>query len=321
MNSLAAIIAIAGCFFGEYPGHASFAPWKQSLSDLEKRAVAKTQQISAQELDPELPRLSFATWFKQVVGPQAGIIWQLSECGETADSSSNPPGDMRACVEANSLLPDGRRVILMIVVGTFKRGMTGPPAFHFGVVTQEDKLRSVRRLRDLQREISAPGSLANNTPVELPDLGSLKVEPTLNNAPPALPEGWGAGELGQAITSEDPPPPPEPPQASLASTEEGSPPPEGLKVLGEVTWGGVINKVQPRYPLAAKKLRLKGMIDVRVSISVEGRVTAAKAANGPLILRAAAEEAASQWVFKPSTLKGTPVEAEIMLTFQFKAPE
>jgi outer membrane biosynthesis protein TonB len=63
------------------------------------------------------------------------------------------------------------------------------------------------------------------------------------------------------------------------------------------------------------------MIDVRVSISVEGRVTAAKAANGPLILRAAAEEAASQWVFKPSTLKGTPVEAEIMLTFQFKAPE
>jgi outer membrane biosynthesis protein TonB len=58
-----------------------------------------------------------------------------------------------------------------------------------------------------------------------------------------------------------------------------------------------------------------------VSISATGRVTAAKATNGPLILRAAAEEAASQWVFKPSTLKGVPVETEIVLTFEFKAPE
>jgi len=322
MNSLATIIAIAGCFFWQYPGQASFAPWKQSSPDLEKRAVAETQRIPAQELDPELPRLPFATWFKQIVGPQAGIIWQLSECGEPTGASPNPDGDMRACVEANSILPDGRKVIVMIAVGTFKKGMTSAPAFHFCVVAREGNLRPVRRLRDLSREISAPGSLANKLPVELPDVHSPKVAPMSNNAPQALPWGRGAGEPGQDITSGDPPPPPEPPRVKLASAEDVSEaPPEGLKILGEVAWGGVISKVQPRYPMAAKKLRLKGNIDVRVSISATGRVTAAKATNGPVILRAAAEEAASQWVFKPSTLKGVPVETEIVLTFEFKSPE
>jgi TonB family protein len=315
MKALAAIITIAGCFWGQYSGQVSFAQGTQVSSDLEKRAVPETQRILAQELDSELPRLPFANWLKQVVGPQAGIVWQLSECGEAAGASLNPAGDMRACVEANSILPDGRKVIVMIVVGTFKKGMAGAPAFHFGVVAQEDKLRPVRRLRYLPREISEPGSL----PVELPNVQSPKVAPISDNAPSALPKGWDAGVPGLDTTSEDPPP--EPPQARLASTEEVQDNTEGLKVLGEVSWGGVISKVRARYPLAAKKLRLKGNIDVHVTISATGQVTAAKATNGPLILRAAAEEAASQWVFKPSTLKGDPVETEIVLTFEFKAPE
>jgi TonB family protein len=228
---------------------------------------------------------------------------------------------MRACVEANSILPDGRKVIVMIAVGTFKKGMTGAPAFHFCVVAREGKLRQVRRLRDLPMEITAPGSLAYHPPVELPAVHSPKVAPTWNNTSPALPGGLGDGELSRSITSKDLPPPPEPPRARMASTEEGPETTEGLKILGEVSWGGVISKVQPRYPMAAKKLKLKGNIDVRVSISATGRVTAAKATNGPLILRAAAEEAAIQWVFKPSTLKGVPVETEIVLTFEFRAPE
>lgn len=162
-----------------------------------------------------------ANWFKQVVGPEAGIIWQISECGETAGASSNPAGDMRACVEANSILPDGRKVIVMIAVGTFKKGMTGAPTFHIGVVARGGKLRPVRRLRDLPREISAPGSLSDNTPVELPEVHPPKVALRSNNTPPALPEGWGNGDLGQAMTSEDSPTPPsaEPPRAKLASTE------------------------------------------------------------------------------------------------------
>ncbi len=290
---------------------------------MEKQAIANTQRTLASDLDAELPKLPFTDWFGNVVGPKAGVIWQLSECGDQINAAPNGDGDIRACVEVNSVLPDGRKVIVMIAVGTFKKGMTGPPTFRFGVIAQDKQLRQVKRLRDLEGLLSRPGNPheSESLAAKLPEVTITFSKLTWNNASYTKTPPWTAEDFSLLLSIKDPPPPPEPRQASLGSTEEESASPQGLKILGEVTWGGVITKVQPRYPMGAKKLRLKGKIDVRVSISVTGKVTAAKAANGPLILRAAAEEAAMQWVFKPSTLKGAPVETEIVLTFEFKAPE
>src|SRR5215510_12085502 len=88
---------------------------------VEKRAVADTQRTLASELDAELPKLSFADWFEKVVGPRTGTIWQLSECGKQIETAPNGSGDEQACVEVNKILPDGRKVIIMIAVGTFKK--------------------------------------------------------------------------------------------------------------------------------------------------------------------------------------------------------
>ena len=96
---------------------------------------------------------------------------------------------------------------------------------------------------------------------------------------------------------------------------------EGLKVLGAVSWGGVISKAQPRYPPSAKRFNISGPVNVQVTISEAGRVTEAKAISGHPRLRGAAEEAARQWVFKPATLKGVAVQTQIVLTFIFKAPQ
>src|SRR5215468_6749127 len=117
----------------------------------ESQVVDNTKRTFASELDAELPRLSFAEWFEKIIGPGTGVVWQLSECGERAEDSLNVAGDTRACVEANTILADGRKVILMIAVGTFKKGIIGPPAFQFGVIEQEGKLHSILRLRDLKR--------------------------------------------------------------------------------------------------------------------------------------------------------------------------
>src|SRR5688572_28937652 len=91
----------------------------------EKQAIADTQRALASDLDAELPRVHFSNWFEQAVGPGAGVIWQLSECGEQTEASFNAAGDMRACVEVNSILSDGRGLIIRIVVGTVKKGITG----------------------------------------------------------------------------------------------------------------------------------------------------------------------------------------------------
>jgi TonB family protein len=294
----------------------------EPAQSLEKQAVSDTQRTLASDLDAELPKLPFTDWFGKVVGPGAGVVWQLSECGERNDAAPNGDGDTQACVEVNTILPDGRKVIVMISVGTFKRGRTGPPAFRFGVIELKGKLYPILRLRDLQQLLSTPGSLTNRPAIKLPEVDMPKVRLAVNDMPVAtLETAWGDSEHSQAITIEAPPPPPSPRPKAASAVEPLEPMIEGLKILGSVTWGGVIKKAQPRYPPAAKRYNISGPVDVQVTISAAGSVIEAKAISGHPLLRGAAEEAARQWVFKPATLKGVPVETQVVLTFVFKVPQ
>jgi TonB family protein len=315
MNSFIAVTTMLGWLL-----YSNNQPQNPSVLEkrllFEKRAVADTRRTLASALDAELPRLYFADWFEQVVGPGTEVVWQLSECGDRAEASLSATGDMRACVEANTILPDGRGVIVRIAVGTFKKGITGDPVFYFGVIEQEGELRLVRRLRDLQKQLSAPRILANRYPVELPKVNMPSVRPAANNTPAAPMEVRNNGDFGQAAPSEtEDLPPPAPPTPKAAEAAEVT---ESLKVLGAVSWGGAISKAQPRYPPRAKRYNISGPVDVQVTISTVGRVTRVKAIGGHPLLRVAAEEAARRWVFRPATLKGVPVETQIVLTFIFK---
>src|SRR5262245_63293066 len=48
----------------------------------EKQAISSAQEISASNLDWALPDRFFAGWFSEVIGPEAGVVWQLVDCGE-----------------------------------------------------------------------------------------------------------------------------------------------------------------------------------------------------------------------------------------------
>lgn len=316
--------------FNSAHNHAQSSPVSARQSSLE-RAVADTQQTLAQDLDPELPRLPFANWFRQIAGPGAGVIWQVSECGERGEDSLNAAGDIRACVEANAMLPDGRRVILMTAVGTFKRGVIGAPAFQFGVIEQDGELRTIRRLRDLQKQLLAPGNLTNRPSVKLPELNMPEVRLSANNTPVELAPAWGWDVFDRTTAIEEPPP--APPRAWLtlseaekenqdASEEPGRPAVGGeVTSLGDVAWGDVIKKAQPRYPAQAKRVNASGPVNVHITISETGRVIEAKATSGHPLLRDAAVTAARQWVFKPAILNGVPVKTETVLVFVFTVPK
>ncbi len=56
---------------------------------------------------------------------------------------------------------------------------------------------------------------------------------------------------------------------------------------------------------------------VRVIISDKGKVIKSEAVSGPQQLRAAAVEAAKQWLFRPQRIGGVPVNAMGLLTFNF----
>src|SRR5262245_14538051 len=213
----------------------------EPAQSLEKQAVSDTQRTLASDLDAELPRLPFTDWFGKLVGPGAGVVWQLSECGEHVDASSNGDGDMQACVEVNTILSDGRKVVVMIVVGTFKKGVTGPPAFRFGVIDQKGKLRPIRRLSDLQKLLSGQGEPAKIPVVKLPEVNMPGVMLAPNNAySTGTPLMTGDDFFHQSSTEEPPQEPPPnrpqispPPRAQSQSTQqvvekflEGMPSPE-----------------------------------------------------------------------------------------------
>lgn len=285
--------------------------WNQPAQiSWEKRAVDDTKRTLASELDAELPRLSFAEWFGTIVGEDAGIVWQLSECGDKVQEAPNGASDLRACVEANTILTDGRRVIVMIAVGTFKKGMTSPPTFHFGVIDRNGELRAVPRLRDLRNLLLNPENAPDMPVVILPELNRLSnitLKPNSNNvAAPMAQSGEDFSPL--PLIQDSDPQPPKP--ADRSKTEAG------------LRQGAPIVKPQPTYPRNnnAKRFNAAGPVEVQVTIGITGRVSAAKALKGHPLLREAAVEAARLWEFEPTTIDGVPTETQLTLTFIFTVP-
>ena len=86
--------------------------------------------------------------------------------------------------------------------------------------------------------------------------------------------------------------------------------------------GGVLNSKatslpKPVYSEEAKRLKMKGRVDVRVVVDENGKVTSALAMNGPALLRSAAEDAARNATFNPMTKDGITVKVAGTLTYDF----
>jgi TonB family protein len=287
---------------------------------MEKQAVSDTQRTLASDLDAELPKLPFNDWFGKVVGPKAGVVWQLSECGDRLNAEPNGDGDMQACVEVNTILSDGRRVIVMIAVGTFKKGVTGPPAFRFGVIAQNSQLVPIQRLRDLEKLLSRLGKPLKSPATELPEVSIPSATLAGNNTSSTGTRPWAAEDFGQFMPIEDQEPPPAEPPARSPARSTSTSNAEIPDKSGEVRQGTPTFKPQPKYPQNARRFHASGEVKVRVTISVAGRVTKAVAISGHPLLRDAAVEAARRWEFEPTLAGGVPVETELVLTFDFTNP-
>ncbi|HJP94593.1 MAG TPA: TonB family protein [Pyrinomonadaceae bacterium] len=74
---------------------------------------------------------------------------------------------------------------------------------------------------------------------------------------------------------------------------------------------------KPIYPEEAKRLKASGRVTVRVVIDENGKVISAKATDGPIPLREAAEAAARQAKFEPTTKDGITIKVTGVLTYNF----
>jgi TonB family protein len=80
----------------------------------------------------------------------------------------------------------------------------------------------------------------------------------------------------------------------------------------------IIYQAQPEYPQMARASRTSGVVKVSVLVDEEGKVKSAKAVDGPVMLRQAAENAARQCRFKPATRNGVPTQSTQEITFVFQ---
>jgi periplasmic protein TonB len=288
------------------------------IDSFEKRALSLVQAMPASDLDAKLPGRPFASWFEQVIGPKAGVVWQLTECGERIVAPGETGQDPPACAEINAVLPDKRKVLIRISVGTFKKGLTGKPAFFGAVIEQNAGLYRVPRLYDLPEMLRAPDGvsdgLSNKRPatktknriVNLPEINVSPVQIVMLSHYQSL----SSNVPGATVRVETPPAPPPPPL-----------PQEPEKVSESVLQGRAITRVNPVYPPNARKMNATGTVEVEVTISEVGIVIDARAISGHLALRSAAVEAARKWVFKPAIFSGAPVKIKSVLTFTFNPDE
>jgi TonB family protein len=237
------------------------------------------------------------------------VSWRLGECVEQNGTASEWEQGVPACVEATAILPDDRKVVAQIHVGSFKQGLSSMTRFHFAVIENESEFQSVKRLSDLPQllrdssSVKGPDEVKKLNVVTLPQI-------RLNGAPQFYyaksPAPLPPPQIAPVETAHDPPPPPTPAPAP--------------RVSKGVTSGEALIKPQPIYPSIAKQINASGEVQVSILIGENGRVIEAKAVKGHPVLRAAAEEAARKWVFKPTLLDGKPVKQPGTLTFVFTPP-
>ena len=82
----------------------------------------------------------------------------------------------------------------------------------------------------------------------------------------------------------------------------------------------LLHAVQPIYPVQAQNLGVQGMVTLSTLIGRDGRVQNVSLVSGHPLLAPAAAVAVRQWVYKPYTQNGEPVEVEttIMVTFTLR---
>ncbi|MBN2318697.1 MAG: TonB family protein [Acidobacteria bacterium] len=101
-----------------------------------------------------------------------------------------------------------------------------------------------------------------------------------------------------------------------------NPNPENAEWIdGNVLQSKLIHKVDPEYPELARRARVKGKVNLAVTVTEEGYVSNVEVIGGHPMLRDAAEKAVKQWKYEPTVLNGKAIPVIATVTVDFVLPE
>lgn len=145
---------------GDLPGTepAATDPAEDSYAALEKRTVEAVQHLSARAIDSTLTDTRFDRWFRQAVGANAWVSWEMNDCGEQTGSPADSARDFPTCVQAMAEWDDGRKALVWIAVGTVKRGVFAPPELIWASAGRADTMASYHSLTQFAHYAQGPGA-------------------------------------------------------------------------------------------------------------------------------------------------------------------
>jgi protein TonB len=119
-----------------------------------------------------------------------------------------------------------------------------------------------------------------------------------------------AGLLTSAGRTSNPPaPPPSAPAPSVPA------PVAAPRVVRDAK---LISSARAVYPTTAKQTGVQGSVTVAANVDATGRVTGARALNGPMLLREAAVDSVKQWKYSPALVDGKPAPSLVTVSVEFK---
>jgi TonB family protein len=96
-------------------------------------------------------------------------------------------------------------------------------------------------------------------------------------------------------------------------------PPAPRRTGGNLQPVRAISTPAPVMPLLAKERRISGVVTLDALVDKRGAVTNLKVISGNPLLIGSARDAVSKWLYKPATLNGEPIEAEVRIEVRFEA--
>ena len=90
-----------------------------------------------------------------------------------------------------------------------------------------------------------------------------------------------------------------------------------VRVGGNVQSAKLTKQVLPIYPRPALQMRISGTVQLLGIIARDGTIQRLQVLSGHPLLRQAAIDAVSQWVYRPTILNGQPVEVEAPIEVVF----
>jgi protein TonB len=110
-----------------------------------------------------------------------------------------------------------------------------------------------------------------------------------------------------------------PPAAPKSAPVPAATPDRKAAPGGQIQQAELLRRRDPEYPKLARESGASGVVELTVTVGTDGHVKGVKVVRGHPLLRQAAVDAVKQWIYRPTVLNGSPVEAQAQVMLNFKS--